>query len=165
MLRLKEGWPRCDKTGWLSKQAYDSDEWKRVWVVLKGCLLLLFEDATVRWSAKAGQLLVPFGLLLPSQTLPRIDILLATPDDLTVLYGVQEVRPLEVVNVLQASVSELSLQDAWRAEFSRHSKGLLIKVGNWCWPDFKCKVLDIFAWLLTSLLVCSSARRQVHQKK
>ena len=71
------------------------------------------------------------------QTLPRIDILLATPDYLTIPYGVQEVRPLEVMNVQQASVSELSLQDAWRAESSWHSKGLLIKVGNWCWPDFK----------------------------
>ena len=61
MLRLKEGWPRCDKTGWLSKQAHDSDEWKRVWVVLKGCLLLLFEDATVRRPATASQSHVPQG--------------------------------------------------------------------------------------------------------
>lgn len=47
---------------------------------------------------------------------------------LKVSYAPQEVRPLEVMNVQQASISELTLQDAWRAEFSRHSKGLLMKV-------------------------------------
>ena len=47
---------------------------------------------------------------------------------LKVSYALQEVRPLEVMNVQQASISELTLQDAWSAEFSRHSKGLLMKV-------------------------------------
>ena len=135
MLRLKEGWPRCDKTGWLSKQAHDSDEWKRVWVVLKGCLLLLFEDATVRGRLYGDKLSASQLQGFPPGNLYGIHIFGALYhgsycDHVTAV--VQEVRPLEVMNVQHASISEMSLQDPWRAEFSRHSKGLLIKVCTSC---------------------------------
>ena len=46
-----------------------------------------------------------------------------------------------------ASISEMSLQDPWRAEFTRHSKGLLVKVCIGLPPGNSCQ------WLTTEILV------------
>ena len=163
MLRLEKSWPqiRTDRTGWLSvKQAQG---WSRTWIVLKGSLLLLFEDATVCCALRVALAClschhVATGLAGqrsegPAHTLGQAQhtyhcrrlpgcvsrpVLACpskhagnTPSDTPLL---QEVRPLEVMNVASAPLTEINLQqDPSRASTALHSKGLIVQVQPETW--------------------------------
>lgn len=43
-------WARCDKHGWLWKRTGRQGPWSRCWVVIKGSLLIVFQDEKVLLS-------------------------------------------------------------------------------------------------------------------